>query len=198
MRLSGAAVGLIAGALSLIGGGAQAASVFDLFEHLCVEPKADATAVLATADALGWSKAPPRLVRSLTKPSEPGEVTTGAAGRGIRDLRGLVTVVVARTNWMIPRQELPADTCSLVASPSIDMEAVARDVEAYAGVPGRQGLVFQKTAMGYLWRDVAGRREAITPEQLLAEPHVGEVRMLVMMPLRGSVVLQLFVPAKDA
>lgn len=187
----------VAAALSLMGSNAYAASVFDLFEALCIESGADPSVVLAKADRMGWRKAPRRLVRVLTKASEPGEVTTGAAGRGVQDQHGLLAVVVARTSWMVPRREIPADTCSVVAAPGIDVEAVAQEVETYAAVPGRSGLAFQKSAVGYLWRDIDGRREPLTPEQLQAEPHVGDVKMLVIMKFEDMVVLQLFVPAKD-
>lgn len=187
----------LAGVLSLTTSGVHAATVFDLFEGLCIASDADPEAVLAKADRIGWKKAPARLVRVLTKPSEPREVTTGAAGRAARNIRGVLAVVVARTSWMVPRREIPADTCSVVVAPGIDVQAVARDVESFAGVPGAPGLAFQKSAMGYLWRDVEGRREPITPEQLEAEPHVGVVKMLVIMKLEDIVVLQLFVPAKD-
>lgn len=178
-------------------GPAKAASLFDVFQELCLGTNADPSAVLAKADAMGWPKAPARLIRVLTKPSERGEVTTGAAGRGVQDLRGTLAVVVARTNWMIPRQEIPADTCSVVAGPSVDATAVAKDAEAFAALPGRLGLAFQKSAVGYLWREVDGRREPITSEQLIAAPRTGDVRMLVVMNLGQVSVIQLFIPAKE-
>lgn len=190
-------VALMAAALSLVGTRAEAASVFDLFEDLCLATRAEPAAALAKAEGLGWTKAPPKLVRTLTKPSEPGEVVTGAAGRAARDLHGMLAVVVARTSWMVPRRELPADTCSVVAGPSVDMAAVARDVERFAATPAQRGLAFQKNAIGYLWRDLDGRRESLSPEQLAADPFSGEVTMLVVMQLRGVVVLQLFVPARE-
>lgn len=189
---------LLAAALSIVGTGAQAASVFDVFADLCLATRAEPAAALSKAEGLGWRKAPRRLVRSLTKPSEPGEVTTGADGRAARHIGGVLAVVVARTTWMVPRREIVADTCSVIAGPSIDVAAVAGDVASFAAVPAQGGLAFQKSATGYLWRDLEGRRESLSPDQLAANPFSGDVKMLVVMELKDIVVIQLFVPARDS
>src|SRR5262249_36063725 len=94
-------------------------------------------------------------------------------------------------------QEITADTCSVVAGPSMDVDSVARDAEAFAGVSGRSGLAIQKSARGYLWSDLNGNHELLPPEQLAAHAPQVDVKMLDVMSLEDSVVLQLFVPAAD-
>ncbi len=194
MKLTAVTAGL---ALLLSATGAQATSLFDVFRVVCLNHNADPKMAISEAEAVGWPKADQRLIRVLTAPSEKGEIIAGAAGRGKSDLRGTLAVVVAQTSRMIPRQEIPAQACVVVAGPNIDAKAVEADVAAYAGVPGRLGLAFQKNAMGWLWNEIDGKRTPLAPEDIVASRQAGDVKMLIVMTFKDSSVLELFVPVKE-
>ena len=181
--------------LALAAGHAEAASLFDLFRHLCVEQPGNAEVTMQRASVMGWKKASARLERLATAPSHKSEAITDVDSRAANDLNGTLGVYVAKTSRISPRLPRPGQACVVMAGPDVDARSVAAEAAAFANVPPTPGFAYQRSATSYLWREIDGRHvPAIATEGATS---TDELKMMVVMARGGVAVLQFLVPANE-